>query len=407
LTANTYYGIDVSNSQYVNIEGNNIAANTLCGINFVSSNDSIIRENKITNNAYHGIWLTWGSTNNSISGNSLIANNSTGIYFLQSSNSNRMSGNNVTANNQYGICFGYSSSNNSIEGNDITYNQYAAEFWASSNNMVYHNNFINNLSGQAYIYNSTNQWDNGYPSGGNYWSDYNGTDVFKGAYQNVTGSDGIGDTPCSIDASNKDNYPLMGSFGASTSTGSNVTVFPTTDVSVTFDNVTAAGLTTAERVESGPPPPSNFTSIGQYYEITVTAQYSDNITVRIIYDDLNLTQQEEDSLRLFQWWPEVCDVTSNVTGVPDDIDNMRDIGYFANRFMTNSSSTNWDLRCDVTGPTPNVPDGVVNMRDIGMAANHFGCHGQWANITLFIDTANNLIFGETTHFSLIGIHKGE
>jgi hypothetical protein len=52
-------------------------------------------------------------------------------------------------------------------------------------------------------------WDNGYPSGGNYWSNYDGTDSYSGPCQNVTGSDGVGDTPYVIDGSNQDNYPLM------------------------------------------------------------------------------------------------------------------------------------------------------------------------------------------------------
>ncbi|MEM2569530.1 MAG: hypothetical protein QXT67_06305, partial [Candidatus Bathyarchaeia archaeon] len=47
------------------------------------------------------------------------------------------------------------------------------------------------------------------PSGGNYWSDYTGADLYSGPYQNMTGSDGLGDAPYIIDADNRDRYPLM------------------------------------------------------------------------------------------------------------------------------------------------------------------------------------------------------
>jgi hypothetical protein len=57
-----------------------------------------------------------------------------------------------------------------------------------------------------------NIWDDGYPSGGNYWKDYTGVDLYNGPYQNETGSDGIGDTPYTIDANNTDRYPLMAPF---------------------------------------------------------------------------------------------------------------------------------------------------------------------------------------------------
>jgi len=56
---------------------------------------------------------------------------------------------------------------------------------------------------------STNVWDDDYPSGGSYWSDYNGVDVKNGPNQDQPSSDGIGDTPYVIDANNQDRYPLM------------------------------------------------------------------------------------------------------------------------------------------------------------------------------------------------------
>jgi PKD repeat protein len=51
--------------------------------------------------------------------------------------------------------------------------------------------------------------DDGYPSGGNYWTDYKGVDVKSGPNQDKPGSDGIGDTPYVVDTNNKDRYPLM------------------------------------------------------------------------------------------------------------------------------------------------------------------------------------------------------
>jgi hypothetical protein len=81
----------------------------------------------------------------------------------------------------------------------------------SDNNTVHHNNFIGNtiqVDG-AHISDSVNMWDNGYPSGGNYWSDYNGTDLYSGPNQDVAGSDGMGDGPYVINSNNFDRYPLM------------------------------------------------------------------------------------------------------------------------------------------------------------------------------------------------------
>src|SRR2546425_2063106 len=77
---------------------------------------------------------------------------------------------------------------------------------------VYHNNLIKNAVQASDDNPGKNQWDNGYPSGGNYWSDYNSTDNCSGPQQNVCPShDGIGDTSYTF-SSGQDNYPLMTPF---------------------------------------------------------------------------------------------------------------------------------------------------------------------------------------------------
>jgi nitrous oxidase accessory protein NosD len=71
----------------------------------------------------------------------------------------------------------------------------------AENNIFYRNTFVNNSKGVGYnwdLYGARNFWDNG--KEGNYWSDYNGTDV---------NGDGVGDTPYIINENNSDRYPLM------------------------------------------------------------------------------------------------------------------------------------------------------------------------------------------------------
>jgi len=108
-------------------------------------------------------------------------------------------------NNGQGVLIAYSS-NCTIRNCNFTDNLYGAYVKSSSNITLYHNDFVDNHRHEA---NWANCWDNGYPGGGNYWSDYDGTDVHRGVYQNETGSDGIGDTQYVIDTDNQDNYPLM------------------------------------------------------------------------------------------------------------------------------------------------------------------------------------------------------
>jgi len=202
VTANGWDGIVIDSSSNNNVvSGNNVTANANIGIFLrTSSNNNVVSGNKATANS-EGIDVGY-SSNNTIVGNNVTANGDSGIWLYYSSN-NTVSGNNATAN--YVGVYLYYSSNNVVSGNTASENNRAG-IWlgGSSNNTLYHNNFIDNTL-QAFCDGSGNTWDDGYPSGGNYWSDYQTR--YPNAIQND--SSGIWSTPYVIDANDIDHYPLM------------------------------------------------------------------------------------------------------------------------------------------------------------------------------------------------------
>jgi parallel beta-helix repeat protein len=177
-----------------------------------SSNNNIISRNNITANTHYGIRSYYNpsaggggpSYNSTIYGNN-ITDNGSAIRLDYSSNST-ISANNVLNNSEEGIGLYGSSSSNTVSGNNIANNIYGIWFYGSYGNWIYHNNFIDNRP-QVYPSFYNNFWNASYPSGGNYWSDYTGVDLYSGPYQHEIGSDGIGDTPYS-----QDHHPLMGMF---------------------------------------------------------------------------------------------------------------------------------------------------------------------------------------------------
>ena len=199
------------NCNRIRVENLNLSC-TDTGIQLWQTNNTGISGNNITNDG-SGIYLYPSSNNNTVSGNN-IANNLSGIYLGGSSN-NTISGNNITATGNYGIRLEYSSNYNIFRGNNIT--NRVELFSDSSKNRFFHNNFMDNAQ-QVHIdpSGSSNIWDDGYPSGGNYWSNYTDVDLHSGPYQNETGGDGIWDHPYVIDASNQDNYPIVPEFPSAT-----------------------------------------------------------------------------------------------------------------------------------------------------------------------------------------------
>jgi len=125
--------------------------------------------------------------------------------------------------------------------------------YRSFNNKFCHNNFITNTE-QVHLYHPFKiLWDDGYPSGGNYWSDYTGVDVKSGPNQEQPGSDGIGDTAYVIDADNRDNYPLVNPWSPTeTSIKVQDKDYPVTIVSNTTIDQIGATANTVNFTSSGP-----------------------------------------------------------------------------------------------------------------------------------------------------------
>jgi parallel beta-helix repeat protein len=206
ISLNRWIGIDIAISTNITISSNSIFSNDDNGVQVGGSTDVIIKNNTISWNRY-GIEPPY-CTNLTIIEN-YISFNFRGI-FLSSTESQGIfiNGNNISNNNI--SIYLFMCANITISENNITSNTNIGIYLRLSTNIrVFHNNIINNPNQATDDNSNENQWDNGYPSGGNYWSDYTGIDLNSTPNQNVPPPDGIGDTPYVLDADSQDNFPLM------------------------------------------------------------------------------------------------------------------------------------------------------------------------------------------------------
>jgi len=222
IAKNIIEGIVTCGGSYNSIVGNNIVGSDTDGVVALKGSSNIVYGNIIDGNGWYGV--TVKSNNNIVAENNIA--DSVGIYMHQASNNiictNRISDyagiqlmrgdNNVfyanhLVNNTIGIQIGF-------DQPDISRRNSAP---STTNNTVYHNNFVRNTQ-QAVDWNwiGTNHWDNG--KEGNYWSDYSGADW---------NFDGVGDTPYTLSEAvsyygwstrSTDRYPLMAPFDISSVT---------------------------------------------------------------------------------------------------------------------------------------------------------------------------------------------
>jgi parallel beta-helix repeat protein len=202
VTGNTGHGIfSRKTGGYHRIENCILSHNGGCGLSAHHFTRSVIRNCEIFQN-HTGLYTGW-SWYLLVEGNDVHHN--TGGIGLDSCYDSTATGN-IIFSNGTGISLHYISSRNTIKNNTIFDNKLGIGLglqWSGvGGHRIYHNDFISNQTqiNENKTIANFQYWDDGYPAGGNYWSDYTGQDI---------NSDGIGDAPHHLLGEANDNYPLM------------------------------------------------------------------------------------------------------------------------------------------------------------------------------------------------------
>ncbi len=187
IESNTFVGTLADSSIWMNKANNStVRGNRFVGVGGIGlSGDGHIIENNYFE-ASSGI--EGGRTNNTTIRHNVFLHGLVGIYITSSARNNEIYGNWIEGSVMYAIwlnCTGCRIWNNTFVDNPLFDSSQAIDEFGSS------------------------YWNESYPIGGNYWSNYGGPDQFSGPAQNIPGSDGIGDVPYPIHDKTFDYYPLV------------------------------------------------------------------------------------------------------------------------------------------------------------------------------------------------------
>jgi len=271
------YGFDFIGAHNVTVEDNQ-ATNTLIGVLFsgilgdpLLQNENVtVRRNQLSGN-WEGMLLNSmvspqvsdnvmrGNLNPALiveltdgglfTGNVVEGTQWDGVHLYQANRTTWLR-NNLAGAVNFGL-HALDSHDGTLVENRIAGNGVGVALEGSTGWLVHHNLFESNALQAQDDLGAVNTWDDGYPSGGNWWSDYGGVDQCSGPLQNICPNpDSIGDTPYVIDPDSRDRYPLWtpaaippsASFTVTPAMGNITTVF-TFDANASWDaNEPAAGL---------------------------------------------------------------------------------------------------------------------------------------------------------------------
>jgi hypothetical protein len=259
----------------------------------------------------------------------------------------------------------------------------------STQNSIYSNNIMNNIQQASITSGSANAWNGSYALGGNYWSDYVGSDCRNGPDQNLAGCDGFGDTSKVIDGNNRDNYPVMkpipwdsydigvtclGKVGVQGASSMKTVIAESSTVhfsvfvmnygndTETFNVTTYIDATLLE-MQTGITIPSRGYAIVNSTWNTSSFERGSYLISAQITAVLGETDTSDNSF--------VCAVAIGVIGDVDNngVVNMLDIYNIALRFGAIVGQAHYISNYDIDD------NGIVNMLDLYVAAVHFGQTG--------------------------------
>jgi parallel beta-helix repeat protein len=251
----------------------------------------------------------------------------------------------------------------------------------ASNNAFFHNNFINNTEELQNWYGGfINTWDDGYPSGGNYWSSYAGFDTKNGPSQDLPGSDGIGDQPYELDADNVDQYPLMSpraigwrDIGISGVNKSKTVVGEGQSMNVSLEvrNLGMQLETFNVTVKA------NLTTI---YAQAITLAAGNSTTVLFTWKTTGVSKGNYTLIATADTVPDEVDITNNILAdgwiavtISGDLNGdfkvgPADFALLSVAYGSSLGKPKWNANCDINN------DGKVGPADFAQLSAHYGQH---------------------------------